>query len=381
MAVPKVTIIVPTYARIMKESGCLVNLLESMKILKDKRFRVIILNTTNPPDTSAEELISNIVQKYKKHFQIMETSIQDLWKIHEYMERNDLDEYKHRINLDKYSNFRNFGFIIANILKSPIVFFLDDDEIIDNPNLIKIAREGLGKVNPQNRRKVYGKTGFYKYNGDYLLKMNPYSGKKLWPSINLINKSMKSLVESDKRINSTNIALGGIMVFTDKLYMTVPFDPFCFRGEDSNYTTSCKHFGMEFVFDNELSIIHDPPEKHVDFYLRFREDIYRFVYERQRLENLNLEVTDIDPYPGFFMRKDLEYRATSVSFYYAERALTNQDKDAYRGHMRNLEILYRDAQNYAKENAGKFLSFQKRWKRLMNKLRDSEELYDFFNRF
>jgi hypothetical protein len=120
---PRVTVIIPTYARILKETGCLANLLESLRKVHDKKFRVIILNTTNPPDTSVEEIISKLIVKYRKFFPIMTTSILDLWKIHEYIDEHGYGSIKDQVNLDRYSNFRNYGLLIANILRSPLVLF------------------------------------------------------------------------------------------------------------------------------------------------------------------------------------------------------------------------------------------------------------------
>lgn len=378
--VPKVTVIIPTYARILKETGCLVNLLESLRHVNDKRFRVILLNTTNPPDTSVEEIVSRLIVKYKKFYPIMTTSLLDLWKVHEFLEEKGYDLVKDQINLDRYSNFRNYGLIIANILKSSLVLFIDDDEVVTDKDFFKIVRDGLGEK--FKGRKVYGKTGYY-INGtdEYVLKINSGVRKKLWPSVDLINRTMTTLVESPSRYSLTTMALGGIMTLTDKLYMTVPFDPYCRRGEDSNYMISCKHFGMRFVFDNLLHVDHNPPNKHSDFYKRFREDIFRFVYERERIQNLNVDVEDLDPYPGFFLREDMEYRAASVCINYASRARTNGKTTFFNGHMKNMEILFKAAPDYAIAYASKYIRFQKKWIQLMRDIRQSKELYTFFNKF
>jgi hypothetical protein len=256
---------------------------------------------------------------------------------------------------------------------------MDDDEIVQKSDFLALAREGLFKN--YNKKPVLGKTGYYLYHGDYKLKTHSGSRKKLWPSVELINLSMKNMIESKARFHDTKMALGGIMILTEKLYMHVPFDPYCKRGEDTNYAANCRCFGLGFVFDNKMSVIHKPPKKHVDFYMKFREDIYRFVYERERLINLYLDPEDLDPYPGFFLRDDLEFRAASVCFYYAKRAFKNGKKKHLRGHMRNMEILFKDAPEYALKYAGKYLRFQKRWKKLMIDIRKSKELSKYFNRF
>ena len=139
---------------------------------------------------------------------------------------------------------------------------------------------------------------------------------------------------------------------------------------------------MNFVFDNKLMIKHHPPREKIDFYKKFRKDIYRFVYERERLESFgNVEVEELDPYPGFFLRDDLAYRAASVCLNYATRAYVQGDKKCHMGHIRNMEILFNDAQQYAARNIGRYLKFQKRWTALMKKVGKSNDLYKHFNRF
>ncbi len=382
-----VTVVIPTYAKILKEEGCLIRLLNSIKRVEGNSFRVIILDTTDPIDTSVEEKIESLVERYKDSFPIMHSSVLDMWKLHEYMEENGFGKLNIKLNFDHYSNFRNVGLIIANILRSRVVVMVDDDEIITDKNFFKTIRDGLGEK--FYGKKILGKTGFYTHNGEYKIKPKGLEWKKHWPSVQLINKTMQHLVESPHRFNNTTIALAGIIVLTDRLYINVPFDPYCKRGEDSNYVISCKQLGYKFVFDNKLSVEHHPPQvivggpsKKSNFYQRFRQDIYRFIYERERLENFdNVDVEDLDPYPGFFLRDDLEYRAASVCINYATRALKNKDREAYLGQMRNLKIIFKNAENYADKNAGRFLRFQKRWSKMMKEIRKDKKLFNHFNRF
>jgi len=67
----QVTILIPTYAAILKQHGCLLDALESLKKLKDENFRVIVLDTTDPIDTSVEERIEELVEVYKEFFPII----------------------------------------------------------------------------------------------------------------------------------------------------------------------------------------------------------------------------------------------------------------------------------------------------------------------
>lgn len=377
-----VTVIIPTYAKLIKRYGCVDNLLESFKSLEGNDFRVIILNTTDPPDTSVEEKIRCMIDKYKEFFPIMAVSVLDVWKIHEFIEKNELELIRLRVNMKPYSNFRNFGLIVAKILKSKIVLYIDDDQIVKEPNFIQLVRDGMGEKS--YGKEILGKSGYVvDKKGDYKVKPKGQEEKKRWPSVPLINKTVTELIESPHRFNKTSIAFCGLMVLSEKLYSIVPFDPFCKRGEDANYLMSCTNLKKTMIFDNQLKAIHLPPKsKGMDFFMKFRQDIYRFVYERERLDYFeDLDAADFDPYPGFFLRDDLEYRAASVCLNYAARAKKRGEHEHYKGHMRNLKILFSKAQEYAEKNAPLFFKFQKRWVKLMKLLRKDKKLFKHFNRF
>jgi len=77
----------------------------------------------------------------------------------------------------------------------------------------------------------------------------------------------------------------------------------------------------------------------------------------------------------------MEYRAASVCINYASRARINNKTTFFKGHMKNMEILFKDAPDYAIAYASRYIRFQKKWTQLMRDIRQSKELYTFFNRF
>lgn len=74
------------------------------------------------------------------------------------------------------------------------------------------------------------------------------------------------------------------MVIHRNLFTVVPFDPNISRGEDMDFLINARMFGFPFFLDNRLSIKHLPPPKAHPIWRQLREDIYRFVYERAKIE-------------------------------------------------------------------------------------------------
>ncbi len=72
------------------------------------------------------------------------------------------------------------------------------------------------------------------------------------------------------------------MILHRELFLSVyPLTPFVTRGEDVDYLINSRIFGFSFFLDNTLSIKHLPQPKSHPQWKRLREDIYRFVYQRQ----------------------------------------------------------------------------------------------------
>jgi len=130
-------------------------------------------------------------------------------------------------------------------------------------------------------------------------------------------------------------------------------------------------FGFPFFLDNQLSIKHLPPPKTHPVWRRLREDIYRFVFERTKIENqkkikgmTRVYPGEFDPYPGCFLKRDLEEKIEKASMLLSEEYLAQEDKEGSKEALRNIELAKTDA-------VPKFDPFQnlcnlqKRWQELM----------------
>lgn len=111
----------------------------------------------------------------------------------------------------------------------------------------------------------------------------------------------------------TPVALGGNMVFHRDLFIRVGFDPGITRGEDIDYLINARLAGHRFWLDKELLITHLPPEAYGALpYAKLVQDVYRFVYKREKLRLAGTDPAQFDPYPGRFLRDDVEEQALAA---------------------------------------------------------------------
>ena len=374
-------ICIPTYGKRIRRQLILGRLLNSLLILPKKQFRVLVVNVNVPYDSEVTESINKVIANFRKHSPIIQITQYDIDFLRDVLIKNGFGGIVDHIGLKEFANSRNIMLLVAKCLGVKIVLMIDDDEIVEDKNLVKKAREFIGKK--VMGQKLYGKTGYYiNENGSpYMIQQSPKK-RKLWLKETYINEAIKSSITKKTRLNKTTIGLGGIMVLHEKLFSKDPFDPNITKGEDVDYVINARQFGFQFLLDKELKIKHLPPKKHIKYWYKLRQDIFRFIYEREKLKYFNkIDLKSLEPYPAIFLKDDLEYRAVITSINYAQRALKRKNYSFYKESFRNVEILYKDAKMHAAINAPRYFEFQKQWVNLMNFIETSKELKNHFARF
>lgn len=388
--VKKTTIIIPTYGKRIETDNTLPHLLESIKDLKERDFNVIILNNTiNIKHHKKIEIkINDIIKPFKKYFKIAQIGYKDLEKLYDYFHKNNYLDFTDHIHLRGYSNFRNLGLIIANITGTDIVIFLDDDEVIEDKDFLKKAREFIGK---RHKKKFIGGIAGYYINKDGSHILPEYELKKHWWGIfwnkpKHMNEAFK-IIGSRKRLNETSFAFAGNIVLHKKMFREVPFDPYIQRGEDIDLLINAKYMGYAFLLDNKLGIKHLPPAKtHSDMWLEIRRDAYRFIYKRKKILDLIKDkrlggnvIKSLDPYPGYFIRRDIYLRLIITSFLLGlSILLLGKFKDSLE-HFKNIKISLIDANKHAIKNSKKYFELQKKWAGLMSNIYKDKYLKEYFN--
>lgn len=343
----------------MDDKGTIETLLSSLNKYK---IKTEILILPSPVNRSIERKLSALKKRFPK-LNISVYSEKQHKKIVNTAKRFS-KRFKEEIAKANYGSVRNLCLIMGAIKKADNIIFLDDDEVIKNKDYIKIAEERVGQVSAG--KLIGGKTGYYvDKNNRYLPSSKIPSWKKQWAKEKHLHKFFNS-VKSKRRFNIVSNALGGNLVINKKLFSVVPFDPYIQRGEDLDYSLNARLFRFTFLFDNKLVIKHLPPPAPA-YWTKLRKDIYRFMYQREKLKTAKFRFDQLDSYPKYFMGKDLERKATITSKKLANFYLKQGDKEAYKECLDNINHISK-AKSYAAKNVKKYFTFQKNWVRFIRSL-------------
>ncbi|MHC1600399.1 MAG: hypothetical protein ACXQS5_06245, partial [Candidatus Methanospirareceae archaeon] len=122
---------------------------------------------------------------------------------------------------------------------------------------------------------------------------------------------------------------------------------------------------------NQLSIMHLPPSKAHPTWMQLREDIYRFIYERAKIETqkemegmIQVRPEDFDPYPGCFLKADLEEKIEQACKLLSEEYLAQGDRKDSEEALNNIALAKTDAVPKF-DPFQKLCELQKRWQELM----------------
>jgi hypothetical protein len=264
------------------------------------------------------------------------------------------------LHLGSYSGVRNLQLLLPHILGARVVVALDDDERV-GPDYVSRALAFVGKT--INGQRVLGLAGPYlQPDGGILLQEPPPTGNLFHDKAHYINNAMRSLSKAGESLVPSPMALGGNMVFHHDLFIRVAFDPGITRGEDIDYLINARLQGIGWWFDAHLTILHLPPRQHeASPYQRMREDVFRFIYEREKLRLHGQALPDwLDPYPGVLLRDDLIEQALS-----ALQGVAAPEQVECFG---DPQTIVEQAITHAAHTAPRCQEFQQEWGQLMDRV-------------
>ncbi len=349
----------------------LLNSLKSTDIPKESTTITVIIAVTHQAlEEKAKEKIKKILSNYKNCFDIKQFSASTLTKIN----RKD-QNLAQLLSIYGYSNVRNIGLTVAQILKSDIIIFLDDDVIVNDQRYFHKAQEFIG--GNVGGKLLGGIAGYYlNKGGGYYLDVNPKAWWKTgWPKKRKMNEAFK-IIESQQRLRETTFAFGGNMVLHWKMFEKMPFDPYITRGEDMDLLVNAEMFGFKFMLDTKLMVIHLPGET-MSLWSEMRQDLYRFLYMRQKLlsqKNVRGVSTDaLKPYPGYFLGLGTTCKFAASSCLNCLNSVLQGNLKSFREFTRNIYQIS-SALRFAKEHCFGYFEFQKKWLGYMRKIRDDQGL-------
>ncbi len=270
------------------------------------------------------------------------------------------------LHLGSYSGVRNLQLLLPHILGAQVVVALDDDERVE-PDYVERALTYIGKT--INGQRALGLAGPYlQRDGGVLLHEPPSTGNIFSDKARYINDAMRVLSEPKSPLVPSPIALGGNMVFHHDLFTRVCFDPGITRGEDIDYLINARLQGIGWWFDSNLTILHLPPHHHdTPAYQRTREDVFRFLYEREKLRlHAQVKPAWLEPYPGALLGDDLIEQASSALQMEATPEMVARFGDP--------QSIVEQAQAHAARNATRYPFFLQAWGELMTRLEQDASL-------
>lgn len=358
----------------LDNDGTLLRAIQSIDKLEDKDFQLIIIAVATAEDieTKVENKVINIIKSVSPAtgVKVLLFGPSHLTQIHDLLISDGKKEYIGLLKLRGYSNIRNLCMFIPHILESEVALLIDDDEVFEDTRFISKAKQFIGKS--VKERAVNAVAGYYlQPDGDYHLKKTFCPWMKYWDQYARMNEAFDKIIGTEPRLKDTPFVFGGNMVIHQDLFTVVPFDPNVPRGEDIDFLINAKMFGFTFFLDNQLSIKHLPPPKANPTWVRLREDIYRFVYERAKIEHqrqirgmTRVYPEDFDPYPGCFLKKDLEEKVEKSCKLLSEEYIAQGDRKDSEEALNNIALAKTDAvPKY--DPFQRLCELQKSWQELM----------------
>lgn len=354
------------------KEGTLPRFLNSLKLLENNDFKLVIIlaTTTDEIEDQAFMKVKEIIKKYNTKVETYLFSARDLENIETFYSKKSSLPLE-IFSLKGYSNIRNMCLFTGFLAGGDVVVLIDDDEIIKDKDFIDKAFEFIGG-------RFYGQTvdgvaGYYiNENGEYYDDVNIEPWMTYWNRFGSKSKAFDKIIGSSPRLKKTPFAFGGLMVIHKNLFKIVPFDPNLTRGEDIDYLINARMFGFNFFLDNKLSILHLPPNKKHPIWQRFRQDMYRFYYEKKKIktqyEKTNMQLVqaeDFDPYPGEFLKKDLEDKIFKSNIMLALDYLSDNEIENTKATLKNIYISKYSAEpdHNVFEN---YLEIQNNWENILD---------------
>jgi len=275
---------------------------------------------------------------------------------------------KEGVGLTGYGAIRNLGLLIAAVGGFCECIFIDDDEIVDDPDFLENAVYGLGKLT-KTGVPVLVKTGFFTdKKGNWKSSQKSAWYNHFWRQGELFNAWITKAM-TGARLSRSNGMYGGLCAMHREAFLRVSFDPWIPRGEDLDYLLNVRMYGGDVWFDNQWHVRHAPPPTRNESQ-RFRQDIFRWIYEHRKVEYAKSQIDliqitphSLDPYPGPFLEHSIGRRV----FITALLRMIGRASDR-KGYFRAALSAQREAKAYAESFCDRYYEFQIGWPQIVNHL-------------
>lgn len=349
------------------EEPSLIACLDSLGKVRGLGRIVIVVRTTDSAiDVRADERVREIVSKFPA-LDIFVMGSAEIGSLFRRLEQLELASMIPALEIDGYGAARNLGLIAAAVHGAEATVFLDDHEVIDDEDFLETALFGVGHPIATGGH-LYAKSGFYVDEEGRWTHSNPVSWTDLvWRQDDAFNRALGETMKPP-RLQRAKMAFGGCMIIHRDMYTKIAFDPWITRGEDTDYVINARMHGADIYMDDTWKVRKNIASR-VNPALKFRHDVYRFVYEHRKLEFAKSQVDlrqitpkSLMPFPGMFIDSTIAVRAFVTGIL---RAIVGPNRGIY--FSTGLHAV-REASDYARANCANYFTFQRAWAYTMERL-------------
>ncbi len=350
----------------MSKTDNLLRCLRSINAMQGDVPVIVLVVSDLGLDNQAANAVQLTVNKVPQ-LQTLVVGAPELSLVQQRLEQLGIGSKTLEIGLTSYGSIRNLGLVVSAVFGFDAVVFVDDDEVIEDPEFLKKAVYGLGKFTSKGI-PIIAKSGYFlDAEGSWLSKANTEWYDKQWDQGKAFNKWITKAMNGP-RLSRSNVACGGCLALHKEAFKRLSFDPWIARGEDLDYMLNLRMYGSTVWFDNQWNLRHLPPETESEG-TRFRQDIYRWLYEfrkieysRTQIDLMQIKPSALMPYPGPFLEPGVQRRIKQTA---RLRSLACNDKRAY---SKAAAAASNEAAEYAAENCTNYFEFQSIWPKIMDRL-------------
>ena len=325
----------------LDQEGTLGRLLDSLSIFDNFQGHVVIITVANDPDIAPQvkDRVDEIIEPYRDRFRISNLDRHTLDQLRPVLKEKGLpEESLGLLNLDNYSAVRNMCSLAGILNNSAVTIFIDDDEIFIDPLFLEKVSHHIQK--DFNGEPIRALAGYYLQPDTWRLDVSkvPSWRASHWNNAVAMNEAFEKIIGSEPRLKITPFVFGGNMTLTLDTIKATPFDPKITRGEDIDFLINLRIHGVNFYLDRELSIKHLPPGSSRPVWKKVREDILRFLYEQKKVNDHDMSLDDLQPYPAPFLDADLEERIVKTNELLKKEYEESRDEEGVRECEENIRL-------------------------------------------
>lgn len=322
-------------------------------------FSVLVLVSATSPAYEGEvtAFVRELLTPYDKKLNLFLADVESSQLVDQELVTYGLDL---RIaSMRGYAAVRNMQLLTPMMMGAEIIIAVDDDEVLPE-NYLRQTGKWIGKIHDGHRMTGIAGPYLNASGNPYMAEVETVRNILIDKSV-FMNETLRQVMTGSNNLVKTPMAFGGNMIFHRELFLQVGFDPAITRGEDIDYLINARIAGHSFYFDPELTITHLPP-RHFESpqYAKMRQDVIRFIYEREKIRLHHLPANDFIPYPGYLLGDDFDAAALDALHIFATPEMMTR--------FGTPEDILLFAQEHAKELAPQYKTFAEHWQKAVEVL-------------